>query len=140
MFVLLVFLVTILEVSAFTTLPHRSHSLSRKAMIFDSSILIGVGDYAAEIEKAVGTEVYTPIFKAGIFLFLSGIISSFIAAFIISKSDSWEELNLEFERGKESKLITREMDTPVAALDASNVAVQVNSPDNVSQEIKDLDL
>jgi hypothetical protein len=140
MFVLLVFLVIILEVSAFTTLPHRSHALSRKAMIFDSSILIGVGDYAAEIEKAVGTEVYTPIFKAGIFLFLSGIISSFIAAFIISKSDSWEELNLEFERGKESKLITREMDTPVAAMDASNVAVQVNSPDNVSQEIKDLDL
>lgn len=36
------------------------------------SVLISVADYAAEIvEKSVGTDVYTPIFKAGLFLFLS---------------------------------------------------------------------
>ena len=51
-----------------------------------SSFLVAMGDYAAEIEKnVVGEEVYGPIFKAGLFLFLSGLISAFVSAFIISK-------------------------------------------------------
>lgn len=73
------------------------------------SFLIAVGDYAAEIEKAtVGEEVYAPIFRAGIFLFTSGLVSAAVAAFIISKADSWEDLGQEFEEGKKDKLIFSE--------------------------------
>lgn len=70
-----------------------------------SSALIAVGDYAAEIERGVGEEIYAPIFKSGLVLFGSGLISAFMAAIIIAKSDSWEELGLEFERGKVAQLI-----------------------------------
>ena len=55
-----------------------------------NSFFISVGDYAAEIEQATGTEIYGPIMRAGIFIFISGFISAFLAAFIVSKSDSWE--------------------------------------------------
>jgi hypothetical protein len=83
----------------------RLHSFNDVA-----TTLIAVGDYAAEIEKAVGEEIYSPIFKSGLVLFGSGLISAFIAAFIVSKSDSWAELGDEFERGKIKQLI--ELDGP----------------------------
>jgi len=67
--------------------------------------LLAAGDYASEIEGAVGEEIYSPIFKSGLVLFGSGIISAVLAAFIISKSNSWEELGNEFERGKQNQLI-----------------------------------
>lgn len=71
-----------------------------------SSHLIAVAaDYAAEIENAVGVEVYGPIFKAGIFIFISGIISSVVVAFIVTKSNSWEALEEEFTKGKEAQFI-----------------------------------
>ena len=85
-----------------------------------TTALIAVGDYAAEIEKAVGEEIYSPIFKSGLVLFGSGLISAFIAAFIVSKSNSWEELENEFERGKIKQLI--ELDGQGGAV-ASGAAV-----------------
>jgi hypothetical protein len=127
-------------------------SFTRRNMIVDHSALIAVGDYAAEIEKAVGTEVYTPIFKAGLFLFVSGIVSAFVAAFIISKSDSWEGLNDEFERGKESKLIASDITPFTSSNKVSSETVINNIPaaplpvavavgsNNVLDEVKDLDL
>jgi hypothetical protein len=66
------------------------------------SQLIAMGDYASEIEKAVGTEVYGPIFQAGLFLFLSGVISATIAGFIINAADSWDDLDKEFQEGKDA--------------------------------------
>ena len=51
------------------------------------SALIAAGvDYASEIENAVGEEIYGPIFQAGIFLFVSGIVAAFGVAFLVSKS------------------------------------------------------
>lgn len=96
-----------------------------------------MGDYAAEIEKTVGTEVYTPIFRAGLFLFASGLISAFITAFIISKANSWDDIYAEFERGKESKLIESEL-TP--SLDQKASSEEQSSSSEVLQEVKDLDL
>lgn len=77
-----------------------------------NTITIAVGDYAVEIEKATGTEIYGPIMKAGVFLFISGFISAFIAAFIISKSNSWEGLAEEFDSGKEAQLTKIEDEEP----------------------------
>ena len=71
-----------------------------------STSFVSVGDFAAEIvQKTVGTEVYTPIFQAGIFLFASGLLSALVAAFIVAKSNTWEELSQELEEGKLSQLI-----------------------------------
>jgi hypothetical protein len=70
-----------------------------------SPTVLQVGDYAAEIEKAVGVEIYGPIFQAGLFLFLSGFVSAAVVSIIISKSDSWTEIGKEFDRGKQSQLI-----------------------------------
>ena len=75
------------------------------------SLLLTVGDYAAEIEKAtVGEEVYLPIFRAGLLLFLSGVISAFIAAAIVTKSGTWEGLKDEFDEGKRSQYIYSELE------------------------------
>ena len=75
--------------------------------LLKSSQLIAVAaDYAAEIENAVGVEIYEPIFKAGIFIFFSGVVSSLIVAFIVSKSNAWEGLEDEFQKGKEAQFIT----------------------------------
>jgi hypothetical protein len=83
----------------------RASNLRLNSFVDISSTLIAIGDYAAEIEKGVGEEIYAPIFKSGLVLFGSGLISAFMAAAIIAKSDSWEELGLEFERGKIAQLI-----------------------------------
>ena len=84
---------------------NRAPNLQLNSFVDISSALIAVGDYAAEIERGVGEEIYAPIFKSGLVLFGSGLISAFMAAIIIAKSDSWEELGLEFERGKVAQLI-----------------------------------
>lgn len=77
-----------------------------KTQLSTSSFILSTADFAAEIvEKSVGTEVYTPIFQAGIFLIGSGVVSCIIAVLIISKSDSWNDLELEFQKGKEKQLI-----------------------------------
>ena len=108
-----------------------SPSSSRLNSFVDiSSALIAVGDYAAEIEKGVGEEIYAPIFKSGLVLFGSGLISAFMAAAIIAKSNSWEELGLEFERGKVAQLIELEVNTesvtaPVITEEVTIVAAPV---------------
>ena len=102
-------------------------------------MLIAVGDYAAEIEKTFGTEVYTPIFRAGLFLFISGLVSAFIAALIISKANSWDDLYAEFERGKESKLIESEL-SPSSEKKIQSEEPSSSSSSEVLQEVKDLDL
>lgn len=66
----------------------------------DSQLLLAVGDYATEIENSVGSEIYAPIFKAGLFIFISGLVSAFLAAFIVSKADSWDGLEEEFQLGR----------------------------------------
>lgn len=69
------------------------------------SMILSAMDYAAEVIQNTGSkEDYGPVFRAGLFLFASGIISTFIAAFIITKSNSWDGLVDELERGKEAKL------------------------------------
>ena len=84
----------------------RSQSSTQLHSFVDSTTaLIAMGDYAAEIEKATGTEIYSPIFKSGLLLFASGLISAFIAAFIVAKSNSWEALGTEFDEGKMKQLI-----------------------------------
>lgn len=89
-----------------------------------STALIAVGDYAAEIEKGVGEEIYAPIFKSGLVLFGSGLISAFMAAAIIAKSDSWEELGLEFERGKVAQLIELDVKQPSSVASSSNFVAE----------------
>lgn len=74
--------------------------------IMKSSQIIAVAaDYASEIENSVGSEIYGPIFKAGLFIFVSGIVSSLVVAFIVSSSNSWEALEDEFQKGKEAQFI-----------------------------------
>ena len=121
-----------------THLQHTHPTTKRYLTTIDSSVLIAVGDYAAEIEKTVGTEVYTPIFRAGLFLFISGLISAFIAAFIISKANSWDDIYAEFERGKESKLIESEL-SPLKEK-KTQPEEPSSSSSEVLQEVKDLDL
>ena len=130
--------------SAFMAKPKLTHlqpthpTTKRYLTTIDSSVLIAVGDYAAEIEKTVGTEVYTPIFRAGLFLFISGLISAFIAAFIISKANSWDDIYAEFERGKESKLIESELSPSKEK--KTQPEEPSSSSSEVLQEVKDLDL
>ena len=82
-----------------------------------SSQLVAVGgaDYASEIENAVGEEIYGPIFKAGVFLFVSGVVAAFGVAFIVSKSDSWNDLQDEFDVGKQKQLISSDAEIDMAA-------------------------
>ena len=108
-------------------------------------LVSAVLDYSAEIESSVGTEVYTPIFQAGLSLFASGILAAFMAAFIISKSDSWEELGNEFERGKETQLIASDMNAkagPALAAPAEQPSSSVPAvpTTTATQDAKDLDL
>lgn len=96
-------------------------------------------DFATEIvESTVTDDIYGPIFKAGLFLFLSGIVSTIIAASIISKSNTWESLNAEFESGKENQL--REM-SQASINQEGKVETSVNQSDEQEKkDIKDLDL
>lgn len=82
-----------------------SGSVLRASWIDATTSLVAIGaDYASEIEQATGTEIYGPIFKAGLFIFGSGFISAFIAGFIVNQSGSWEALESEFTQGKEAEL------------------------------------
>ena len=94
-----------------------------------STALLAV-DYVTEIQNAVGIEIYTPIFKAGLFLFVSGILSAAITALIINSADTWSELAEEIQLGKESQLIPREGDR------TRNIARQEDLHVNVSNFVE----
>ena len=79
--------------------------VSNVGVLRSSQIIAVAADYATEIENSVGSEIYGPIFKAGLFIFISGIVSSLVVAFIVSNSNSWEALEDEFQKGKEAQFI-----------------------------------
>lgn len=72
--------------------------------IASSYIAAASADYASEIEGSVGSEIYGPIFKAGLFIFVSGFVSAFAVAAIVTQSGTWDALEEEFQAGKESQL------------------------------------
>ena len=96
-------------------------------------------DFATEIvESTVTDEIYGPIFKAGLFLFLSGIVSTIIAASIVSKANTWELLNEEFEKGKESQLIQM---SEASIKEEVKIETSINqSNESEKKDVKDLDL
>ena len=107
-----------------------------------SQIVAAGADYASEIENAVGEEIYGPIFKAGIFLFASGIVAAFGVAFIVSKSDSWNDLEVEFDEGKKKQLIVSDSDTDMAAAApqaASSEPVKSETTADAEAEESDID-
>lgn len=83
-------------------------------------------DYASEIQSAVGPEIYGPIFKAGIFLFLSGFISSFIVAYMITKYNLWDSLASEFQEGEQ--------------LEGIRTSTEVSNKQTNVEELKNLDI
>ena len=117
------------------------------AMVHDPSFLVSaVLDYSAEIESSVGTEVYAPIFKAGLTLFASGVLAAFAAAFIISKSDSFGDLADEFDRGKQTQLIasdiiaSSESSVPLPASVVAPPAVSSVAETVQQKDLKGMDL
>ena len=122
------------------TNANRASTFELNSFVDISSALIAVGDYAAEIERGVGEEIYAPIFKSGLVLFGSGLISAFMAAIIIAKSDSWEELGLEFERGKVAQLIeldvVAESTSPslTGVTPTSSVEIEVDTPEQPAKK------
>lgn len=105
-----------------------------------TSSFVAVADYAAEIEGSVGTEIYGPIFRAGLFLFFSGIVSAFIAAAIITKSNSFAALGEEFDLGKQSQLIESNMETQAVPRKEPQADIKSIDDSAILNEIKDLDL
>lgn len=91
--------------------PRKSYRKAYRLSAFTdvaSSYLAVAADYAAEVQETVGEEVYVPIFRAGLLLTLSGFAASFVAAFLITRTNSWDLLEDEFNEGRES-IIEREM-------------------------------
>ena len=136
-------LLLMLEMHAFRvvrTLPKRtSTKLRSSGLDAVPSLLLTVGDYAAEIEKStVGEEVYGPIFKAGLFLFLSGVISAFIAAAIVTKAGTWESLKDEFDEGKRSQYIYSELENREQNKEVNENPVELKPDD--ANNVKDIDL
>lgn len=69
---------------------------------YRASPLNVAADYAAEIESvAVGPEIYGPIFRAGLWIFLSGIVSTFVVAVLITKDNLWGSLLENIQEGEE---------------------------------------
>ena len=110
-----------------------------------------MADYASEIENAVGIEIYGPIFKAGLFLFVSGVFSAAVVSAIVSKADTWEALDEEFDVGKNSQLVkmatTSSPSTPApnSAISGDSLTAASNtSSDSISKpssdDISDLDI
>ena len=140
---------------SFRPTSHRLTQLARSTKLHVSFldhatsqfIAAGGADYASEIENAVGEEIYGPIFKAGLFLFGSGIVAAFGVAFIVSKSDTWNELESEFDDGKKKQLIVSDAEASVATRGAKTgpamveTAVNEEAPaEQGDQDIDDLDI
>jgi hypothetical protein len=112
----------------------RSSALQSSTLDQASTALVSLGaDYASEIENAVGEEIFGPIFQAGIFLFVSGIVAAFGVAFIVSKSDAWDDLEEEFDAGKKMQLISSD------AVDDNYVATALDAPVPAAPEVVQAD-
>ena len=86
----------------------------------------------------MGSEIYAPIFRAGLFLVLSGFLSALVAGLIVNSTDSWDELGLEFEKGKEAQLIPEAL--PETAAESQTRLTQESLDAKGSDEMKYLDL
>jgi len=120
--------------------PQHNRLFSMSGWREVSTSFVTVGDFSQEIESAVGSEIYGPIFRAGLFLFVSGMVSAFIAGLIVNSADSWEELSLEVDRGKEAKLIPDVMKESDIKEGELLVTAEPISNVNVADEIRNLDL
>ena len=144
---MLSFLILIGLISLSLSLSYSINAKNR--IVFNNNHLIGnrnditrlkvSADFATEIvESTVTDDIYGPIFKAGLFLFLSGIVSTIIAASIVSKSNTWESLNEEFEKGKENQLMQM---SEASIKEEGKIETLVNqSNEQEKKDIKDLDL
>eukprot|EP01039_Chlorochromonas_danica_P009726 gene9726-10760_t len=103
------------------------------------SELIAMGDYANEIERATGPEIYGPIFRAGLLLFASGVISACITTFLVVKFDKWKDLEDEFKAGKESQLADMKKSEEEAAKKKASSLFDQKEPE-LSEQLKNLDL
>ncbi len=87
------------------------------SLIQTSTLLTAVtADFAAQIEEAVGPEVYRPIFLYGIFLGFSGLFVCALAALVIVKFNLQDELNRQFDEGKQAQLIPLKEEAPSTSL------------------------
>ena len=92
--------------------------------------------------------MYYPIMKAGVLIFVSGFMSAFLAALIVSKSDSWNGLALEFEEGKKVQLVDMnatgtqctQLSTPFVPSNFSHVGNHYASNDDCTEHMEDLDI
>jgi hypothetical protein len=71
------------------------------------------------------------------FIVFSGFISALITGFIVTKADSWEDLGLEFELGKEAQLdpIISEETSQAKAEETDNTMTK-----SMKDDVKYLDL
>lgn len=91
--------------------------VSTSSLIQTSTLLTAVtADFAAQIEEAVGPEVYRPIFLYGIFLGFSGLFVCALAALVIVKFNLQDELNRQFDEGKQAQLIPLKEEAPSTSL------------------------
>lgn len=122
-----------------------------KMMLHDvTTHLIAVGDYASEVEKATsagGEDLTQRIFQAGLFLFLSGIVSAFITAALVSRAGTMDALRDEFDEGKKRQFIEQpgvaaQMNYQ-ATKESSDVIVgneRKTGEEDVVEAVKDLDI
>jgi hypothetical protein len=105
----------------------------------DSSFLLNVGDYAEEIEKAVGPEIYLPIFQAGLFLIFSGVIAATVVAVILSNPENMAAIVEDFEEAKKSQIKDLDIDSKIKPVIENKVSNELISSIAVN-ELEDLDL
>jgi hypothetical protein len=92
--------------------------------------LYAIPDFAAEIQNSVGEEIYGPIFKAGLFLILSGFVSSLITAYLIVNHSNWNDLVNEFEDAEK----TQNVDT------SQSLVSQLEKSKDATIELQEIDL
>lgn len=103
-------------------------------------------DFAEQIIEKVGPEVYRPIFMSGILLGFIGIGACALLAFVIAKFDLSEQLNRQFEEGKEAQLIPLssekdEKSPPWQAASGKNEKGNPQKSDqSLSEVVEDIDL
>ena len=74
-------------------------------LLSNSFYIAESADFAEQIIEKVGPEVYRPIFLSGILLGFTGVIAAALAAVLVSQFNLGEELNRQFDEGKEAQLV-----------------------------------